>query len=182
MAVRHSDAPAHFTHDVVAEIERRLRALEPEEVEDLMRMWTPEQTAEAMLRPLPVARVKSPVSSVIGPFYTTNSLTAVRGVSREAIRQAAGKGDILRLWTSDSQPVYPAFQFGPHGELLPGLRLVLEVLARGHEDAWLWAQWLNGAEPASDLKVSVTIADRLRDGDVAGVLELARQTASAWAA
>jgi hypothetical protein len=182
MKVRQRGAPAEYTHDVVEEIERRLNALGPEAVEDLMKMWTPEQAAAAMLQPLPAARVKSPVNDVIGPFFTTSSLMALRGVTRAAISLSAAKGDILRLWTSDGQPVYPAFQFGPHGELLPGLRFVVGELAHGHEDAWLWAQWLNGASPGGDQAVPVTIAERLRDGDRSGVIELARLTAAAWAA
>lgn len=174
--------PAVFSHDVAQEVERRLLALDEDQVRGLASTFTPGQVADAMLRPLPVAKVSSPVNRVVGPFYTTASLTALRKVTREAIRQAAGRGDILRLWTSDAKAVFPSFQFGPNGELLPGLRAVLEVLARGHSDPWLWAQWLNGRvdDPTNDQPR--TNAELLRAGQTSVVLERARRTAAAWAA
>lgn len=174
--------PADFSHDVAQAVERRLRALGDDQVRGLARVLTPEQAAEAMLRPLPVARVSSPVNRVVGPFYTTASLTALRKVTREAIRQASARGDILRLWTSDAKAVFPAFQFGPRGELLPGLRAVLDVLTEGHEDPWLWAQWLNAGSDGPAAARSATNAELLRAGQTSVVLERARRTAAAWAA
>lgn len=174
--------PADFSHDVAQAVERRLRALGDEQVRGLAGVLTPDQVAETMLRPLPFARVSNPVNQVIGPFHTTASLTALRKVTREAIRQASVRGDILRLWTSDAKAVFPAFQFGPNGELLPGLRAVIEVLADGHADPWLWAQWLNGRSDAAASSQSETNAELLRAGRGDVVLENARRTAAAWAA
>ncbi|MCS5723648.1 hypothetical protein N1028_13775 [Herbiconiux sp. CPCC 203407] len=175
-------APADFSHDVAQAVERRLRALGDDKVRGLASILTPDQAAEAMLRPLPVAQVSSPVNRVVGPFYTTASLTALRKVTREAIRQASARGDILRLWTSDAKAVFPAFQFGPRGELLPGLRAVLDVLAEGHEDPWLWAQWLTGRRFTESSDRPPTNAELLRAGQTPAVLEQARRTAAAWAA
>jgi hypothetical protein len=174
--------PADFSHDVALAVERRLRALGDDQVRELASILSPDEAAQVMLRPLPVAKVSSAVNRAVGPFYTTASLTAFRRVTREAIRQASARGDILRLWTSDAKAVFPAFQFGPHGELLPGLRAVLAVLAEGHDDPWLWAQWLNGTTVITTSGRPRTNAELLRAGSTAEVLAQARRTAAAWAA
>lgn len=176
------DLSADFSHDVAQAVERKLRALSEDQVRGLASTLTPDQAADAMLRPLAVAKVSNPVNRAIGPFYTTASLTALRNVSREAIRQASARGDILRLWTSDAKAVYPAFQFGPKGELLPNLRAVLNVLAQGHDDPWLWAQWLGGRESQAAGLAPKTNADLLRAGQTSLVLDRARRAAAAWAA
>ncbi|MCS5715577.1 hypothetical protein NVV95_13580 [Herbiconiux sp. CPCC 205716] len=174
--------PDDFSHDVAEAVERRLRALGDDQVRGLAQLLSPDEVADAMLRPLPIARVSSPVNGVVGPFYSTAALTALRKVSREAIRQASARGDILRLWTSDGKAVFPAFQFGPRGEFLPGLRAVLEALAQGHDDPWLWAQWLNGRPAVAASKNSPTMAELLRSGESSVVIETARRAAAAWAA
>ncbi|MDR1387012.1 MAG: hypothetical protein LBJ44_05385 [Propionibacteriaceae bacterium] len=131
------------------------------------------ELADRMLSALP--QTDSPWAEALGPVYTTRSLIGLLGVTRQAISQAAQSGAILRLITSDQVAVYPAFQFDRHGARLPGLAPVLNRLAQGSPDPYVWALWLNS--PDHD---GLTWADRLRLGQLSEALEQAELAARAW--
>ncbi|WP_426519544.1 hypothetical protein ACPPVQ_05790 [Diaminobutyricibacter sp. McL0618] len=119
------------------------------------------------------------IADIVGPAFTIKSLSARFGKPESEIRAAIEAGDILSLPTTDGVNLMPASQFGPDGQPLPGLRVVLAELRRGHDDAWLHAQFLAAKSPLHDDR---TIAGELRAGELLDVLALAIQTAEAWSA
>jgi hypothetical protein len=120
---------------------------------------------------------KSAWNTLIGPFRTLESVAELRGETIPEVRAHAADDEILLLRTSAGDLVAPAFQFGPASELLPSLPEVTAVLRTGVDDPWTWAQWLN----STPRPPGVSFAQRLRNGDVEGVLATARATAAAWA-
>lgn len=95
------------------------------------------------------------------------------------VATAATSLTVLELLTKDGVRPHPAFQFRD-GRLVEGLAQVLQVLSTGTRGGWTWAQWLNtrpddgrgGEEPSA--------IERLRAGDLEGVLLEARHDAWAW--
>lgn len=92
---------------------------------------------------------------------------------------AAGLLQILELLTDDDVLLYPAFQVR-EGRLVPGLTQVLEVLSTGTKGRWTWAQWLNTRVDDGNGGEEPSAIERLREGDLDGVLLEARHDAWAW--
>jgi len=113
--------------------------------------------------------------AAIGPVYTSRGLQEWLGITRQAISQHAQNRRILRLTTADGVSVFPSFQFGSNGERLPHLKEVLDTLATGIDDPWIWATWLNTPDNKSR-----THAELLRSSDWRSVHEQAREDAAAW--
>lgn len=158
------------------ELTRAFRELAQRGVE-LTALGEPDQVVASIIERLPLAR--SRMAEAVGPCYTSGGLQAVLGMSRAALSKAVIERRALRLETSDGRNVYPAFQVH-NGALVPGLRKVLLTLGGAIDDPWTWAMWLNATasqDPASKRRI-----DQLANGDVAGVLRAAMQTAAAWAA
>jgi len=143
---------------------------------DLTALGQPQEIAERIAKSMPL--VKSRLAEVVGPCYTSGSLQAAIGISREGVRKAAEQRRLLRLPTAEEGTfVYPAFQVR-EGKLITGLRDVLDALAEGSPRPWTWATWLN--TPTGDNQHRYI--DQLAAGDVEGVVRDARRTAAAWAA
>ena len=115
----------------------------------------------------------SPWDEAIGPFYETAALATWLGLTRQRIHQLASSNDILALKTGDGKTtLYPAWQFGRQGEMLPGLREVLTILQPALDSPWTVAGWLNAhseSEPSA--------AELLKAGETEHVLDEARDDA-----
>lgn len=134
------------------------------------RVGTPEDIAARMLAAIPHS---STWDAAAGPFYDTAGLVRWLDVSRQRIHQLAKHGDILSVLTGDGKStLYPAWQFGPQGELLPGLKQVVDVLKPALASSWTIASWLNADTEDSDSPASL-----LRAGELDSVLSEARETA-----
>ncbi|QNE48660.1 hypothetical protein F1C58_16515 (plasmid) [Glaciihabitans sp. INWT7] len=108
----------------------------------------------------------------LGPFYTTASLNKWLEVTRQYVYELSRQRRILVLETSDRVKVYPAFQFGLRGALLPHLPAVLKILDEQLEPT-TQAMWL--ITPQTDLD-GLTPARWLRAGrDGKAVLASARR-------
>lgn len=122
---------------------------------------------------------KNPWAGVIGPCYSRASMARALGWTEADVATAATSLTVLELLTEDGALLYPAFQAWD-GRVVPGLTEVLHVLNTGTSSRWTWAQWLNtrpddglgGEEPSA--------IERLRAGDLDGVLLEARHDAWAW--
>lgn len=174
MAGSHSAAaPAddeQFSDEILSEVRARLQAIPTAALHE---SGTASEIADTMIRALPQP---SRLSEIIGPCFSTSSLTAFLHISPEAVTQRVDDYRLLRLRTSDHVSLYPGLQFaGRH--TVPGLREVLLELARGIDDPWTWAQWLASASESGPPPVV-----RLREGDVGAVVSEARRVAAAWAA
>lgn len=111
----------------------------------------------------------------VGPFYDTAALLETLQVSRDTLDALVRAGDVLEVTSSDGYPLFPAFQFGQDGQLLPRLRDVLAELDPEQVDPWGDAVWLNA--PAEELE-DVSPATALRLGRTEDVVRLARAAGS----
>ena len=112
----------------------------------------------------------------VGPFYDIASITESLGASPNEVRVMIDNGVLLGLPISDDQHVFPARQFGPHMELLPGLPEVLTAM-RSNLDPWGTALWLLQASPDFE---GLTPVEMMRAGRLAPVLEAARELGKFW--
>ena len=113
---------------------------EPESLGD------PALLAERMVASIPRA---STLNLELGPFYTTSSLTKWLGVSRQYVHELGRQKRILSLVTADQHRVYPAFQFGLKGALLPELATITRILEVSLEPRMI-GMWLVTEKPALD--------------------------------
>ena len=63
-----------------------------------------------------------------GPFYTTSSLTKWLKVTRQYVFELTRQRRIISLTTNEGHRIYPAFQFGTKGSLIPDLPAVVREL------------------------------------------------------
>jgi hypothetical protein len=162
-------APSAYEVELFQQLEQELKG------RNLAQIGSPHEVARRMAAALPPT--DSPWDQVVGPVYTTASLSRFLGISRQAISQAVKLHTILRLITADGVSTYPAFQFGPGGERLPGLRPVLDELSRAVDDPYTWAAWLTAVPDGGESAVGALWAGRRAE-----VVEAARATATAWLA
>ena len=122
---------------------------------------------------------KNPWAEIIGPCYTATSLARTLGWTESEVSTAAASLTVLELLTDDGVLLYPAFQVC-EGRLVPGLTQVLQVLNTGTKGRWTWAQWLNARVDDGHGEEEPSAIERLREGDLDGVLLEARHDAWAW--
>jgi hypothetical protein len=116
----------------------------------------------------------------LGPFYDTNGVRSLLGdVTRQAVADRTRRGVLLALRTGAGQVVYPAFQFGPHGQVIAGLAQVLSLFYLDDTSSWTVASWLVTPDP--DLAARSPV-DALRDGDLDAVLAAAHDVVAGFAA
>lgn len=100
----------------------------------------------------------SAINDELGPFYTTASLTKWLGVKRQYVHDLVRQNRVASLITADGHKIYPSFQFGTKGALLPHLPDLLGILEDNVEKPtriiWLVTPQveLNGATPAEWLR------------------------------
>ncbi|WP_066039290.1 hypothetical protein [Herbiconiux solani] len=126
-----------------------------------------ETIAERMIATIPVV---DRWQDLIGPFYTATDVAAWRGVTRQQVHKLRKTGALLGPQTTDGRVVFPAWQFGLHGEGLPRLREVKAALGPAAPDDWARALWLNAATPRFG---GSSAADLLKSGRSDEVLEAA---------
>ncbi|WAC50234.1 hypothetical protein [Frigoribacterium sp. SL97] len=90
----------------------------------------------------------SPINLELGPFYTTASLTRWLGVTRQYVHELVRQRRILSLTTADRHKVYPSFQFGGKGAVLPHMPELVAIFENQLEPA-TQAMWL--VTPNGDL-------------------------------
>lgn len=71
------------------------------------------------------------MASRVGPFYDSAGVRAWLGITSVDLDERRSHHTILACTTADGQQIFPTWQFGADGTLLPGLRDVLETLAGG---------------------------------------------------
>jgi hypothetical protein len=108
----------------------------------------------------------------LGPFYDEVGAARAARLSPAQLERTVQAGDVLELRTSDGARLYPVFQFGPHGELLPHVGLVTAILRPICDDLWDAALWLRTPTHRFSGR---SAADLLRDGDAVPVFAAARR-------
>lgn len=119
--------------------------------------------------------VRSPWAEIVGPCYTVASFARATGLTEERVREAAAELSVLALTTADGVALLPSFQVRD-GVVVPQLRPLLEVLRRGLDDPWTWAQWL-----FSEMEGEARHVDDLWAGEFDRTMREAKRTAWAWA-
>lgn len=125
--------------------------------------YTPETLASRMLHSVPNVESsgKNMWDEAIGPFFDTTGLRRWKGVTRQRLDTLRKSNRLIALTSADNKLLYPEFQFGRAGELLPHLDEVLPALRRSYND-WDAALWLN---TPSDHWTGKTAAQVLREGN-----------------
>lgn len=113
-----------------------------------------------------------------GEFYTTAKVMEILASgSRQSVTNMIGRNTILRVRTADGRNAFPALQFDETaGELVGGLRPVLQVLLPAAATPWTVLDWL--VTPMGELDGRRPIDAVCQD--TADVLALARHDAAAW--
>ena len=114
---------------------------------------------------------------LIGPFLDEVGVETLLHASTDFVTQRVDNGEIICTVTEDSTKLYPTFQFGPSGELLPHLADVLAVLRQEEEDDWGLALWLNAPVRAFGGRSATAL---LREGRADQVIEVAVHDAHRW--
>jgi len=122
---------------------------------------------------------KNPWAEVVGPCYTRASLACALGWTEAEVTTEAASLTVLELLTEDGVVLYPACQVWD-GRVVPGLAEALAVLQTGTTSRWTWAQWLNTRPDDGHGGEEPSAIERLRTGDVEGVLLEARHDAWVW--
>ena len=119
----------------------------------------------------------SPVNAQFGPFYRTDQVVRLLGITRQGVADRIRKRTILGMRTTEGTWVFPTLQFVGR-TVLPGLADVLRCFDPTTADGWAIASWLTspsvalgGMRPV-DSVTSSTKAD--------AVLALARDAARRW--
>ena len=119
------------------------------------------------------------MASLVGPFYDTAGVRGWLGITSVDLDERRAHHTILACSTADGRQIFPTWQFGADGKLLPGLRDVLETLAGGTDDEWTWALWLTSRVP-SQLDGKSAVQWLAEGQDSSRVLDLARRDALVW--
>jgi len=83
---------------------------------------------------------------------------------------------VLRLTTKAGKTCYPGFQLDELGRVLPGLRVVLGVLASRARSPWTTASWLTSPQPELDGNTPVEFLEA--GGDPEQVAQVAGRIAT----
>lgn len=148
----------------------RLDRLDADEVVDAQL----EELADRMVASIPQ---RSPWDEILGPFYTTQRIQQLLGITRQAVTKRVQSGSLVRVMTSEGTALFPVFQI-QGGRPLAGLREVVTQLRQGTDDDYAIAQWLVTPDPRTGLSPSM----RLANGEDRSVAAQAADTAAAWAA
>ena len=147
---------------------QRLKLVKLVEVQD--RSTTVQHPTDA--DPLDVAMAKAQArgshaaTSILSSdeMVTTTELTDLIGISRQAVGKRRAAGQLLALKGGPKALKYPRWQILPTGEVIPGLK---EVLQRVDGDTWTAYRLLKEAVPDGTDR---PLYELLRSGDVETVL------------
>lgn len=112
-------------------------------------------------------------AAAVGPFLDEAGTRGRTGLSSSELGALIVSNDILAVTSSDGVVLVPSFQFGLHGELLPGLRSVTALLRPVCDDNWDLALWL--LAPSVDFVGGRSAVELLRDGEVEQVFTIAQR-------
>lgn len=111
---------------------------------------------------------------LLGPFYRTQQLAEVLGISRRAIQGRRQRRSLLGMRTEDGV-LYPAFQVDDQNQLLGGFPETLLCFQGIPVDDWTLAGWFAARNEALD---GYSVVEALRFGvDLDRIIALARDTA-----
>ncbi|WP_336794234.1 hypothetical protein [Gordonia malaquae] len=116
---------------------------------------------------------------VAGPFYDTDGVVSILGISEHAVAERVAAGTIIGCQLADARRtwMYPVWQFTDGNQPIGHLDEVWTIL-REAADAWTAALWLRTRNQALG---GATAVDYLRDGrDPAVVLDEAHADAARW--
>jgi hypothetical protein len=114
----------------------------------------------------------------VGPFLDHSGVSSIAALTASEISVCVEAGALLALATAgDRDTLYPTFQFGDRGELLPGLRNVIASLRPGAADDWDIALWLTTVRAVFEGKRAL---DLLRDGRIDEVAAAAERDGAIW--
>jgi hypothetical protein len=111
-------------------------------------------------------------TSRIGALYDANGVLKLTKLSKTALRDRLAALEILAVTTVDGDVLFPAFQFGDDGKLLPAAATVTHLLEPIADDSWDVALWLNTRTSRFDGRRAV---DEMRAGRIADVLRWAER-------
>ncbi|WP_146181300.1 hypothetical protein [Homoserinimonas hongtaonis] len=114
----------------------------------------------------------------IGPFYDAAALFHIAALDLSEVEVCEKWGDVIAVAIKGLEyKLYPGFQFGPNGELLPGLRRVICILRPGLVDNWDISLWLNHHTMLFNGESATAL---LRQGRIDAVLDAASQDLARW--
>jgi hypothetical protein len=175
-AARRSGSPSATVDRLLTRVRPALVAIE-EEYRRQGRSVAELGVDELAGRMAAVVPAPSPVNALFGPFYRTDQVVSLLGVTRQAVADRVRQGSLLAMRTEEGTWVYPVLQF-ERKRVLPQLAIVLRAFDRG-SDGWAVAAWL--VSPNAALSGEKPI-DCIRGGrDVDRVAELARLAGRRWA-
>jgi hypothetical protein len=164
----------HIVDALRSRIRKQLDSIAAADI-DLSSVGAPEAIADSMAAVLPGSH---PFDELVGPFYDTSSLRKWLGLSRQRLNQRVQNHQLLACPLDDGGNVYPTWQFGSNGTVIPGVQDVLSTLSRGTNDNWQKALWFSA--PSAQL-ANLSPKDWLLKGRrVRPVIELAEETAARW--
>ncbi|MDR0945959.1 MAG: hypothetical protein LBM66_07345 [Bifidobacteriaceae bacterium] len=118
-----------------------------------------------------------------GPFYDSAGVTALLGISRQALSKRAARGTVIRTRTADSRDLYPTFQFRDRA-LDPAVKALLRpfrpALAASGADGWAVSYWMTCPHP--DLDGLTPLAWCRQGYPVAPAVRAASQAVAVWTA
>lgn len=124
----------------------------------------------ALLRPTePSPGVLSQLEYPFG-VYDSEAVASFLGMPHDHVGVLVAERILLAIPGSDGRTMFPAFQFGPEGQLLPGLREVLDELGPDSQGPEPIAGWF----AMRSARLGQTPAGALRAGRLDEVLHLAR--------
>jgi hypothetical protein len=164
----------HIVDALRSRVRKQLDSIAAADI-DLRSVGAPEAIADSMAAVLPGSH---PFDELVGPFYDTSSLRKWLGLSRQRLNQRVQSHQLLACPLEDGGNVYPTWQFGSNGTVIPGVQDVLSTLSVGTNDNWQKALWFSA--PSAKL-ANLSPKDWLLKGRRVGpVIELAEETAARW--
>jgi hypothetical protein len=113
----------------------------------------------------------------IGPFFDEIGVMHTAALTLSELETGRQFNDVLALEIDERDFIYPSFQFGRRGELLPGLRDVVCVLRPAVIDNWDIALWIQTASVHLEGRAPVLL---MRSCQLHPVVSAARADANNW--
>jgi hypothetical protein len=146
----------------------------PSDYDVLLQVLEEPETATRLKDPLASARLRGlrlreRLLAAEGGSISAAEVADLLHISRQAVNKRRRAGHLIGLSIGRHGYFYPTWQFNERGELLPGLKETLDILA--NHDPWMQAAFF--LNPNASLNDVMPLA-LLRSGDIAMVLHAAR--------